>query len=67
MAAKPQPNTVRTLHAAKRVAARTASSEKPAGGAKKAASNNKRNVPPSTTEKTALDVLHLFVKTYANL
>ncbi len=65
MAAKPTPKTVRTLHAAKRVAAKTTSSEKPAGGAKKAASN-KRNVSRST-EKTALDVLHLFVKTYANL
>jgi hypothetical protein len=66
MAAKPKPNTVRTLHAAKRVAAKTTGSEKPAGGARKAASN-KRSVSPSTTEKTALDVLHLFVKTYANL
>jgi len=66
MAAKPKPNTVRTLHAAKRVAARTTTPEKPAEAARKAASNE-RTVSRSKTEKTALDVLHLFVKTYANL
>jgi len=65
MAATSKPNTVRTLHAAKRVAAKSTSSEKPAGGAKKAAV--KRNVSRSTTDKSALDVLRLFIKTYANL
>jgi hypothetical protein len=64
MAAKSTSSTVRSLHAAKRVAAKTTTA-KSAGGAKKTAS--KKPVSRSTDEKSALDVLRLFVKTYANL
>jgi hypothetical protein len=62
MAAAKTTSTVKTLQAPKRVIAKTAGMR---GDAKNAAGAGKG--PKTSSEGDALDVLRLFVKTYANL